>query len=174
MSQTTRRKRSPTARVSKLLRDVKKLIEQRGCVSTREVMDAFGVSHTQAYYVLKVLADENGYVKRVIGRSAVFCRGNSAQPVVHANDGRWVARLDKEIVLKALKKLVATARGHRYAVRLSAVVRELNLQPTANVNAAVKAFLEELLDGVVITLYRTRRNMRYIIDVAEFRRRFGQ
>lgn len=47
-----------------------------GCKTTAHVMRELGLNHSEAFYVLKVLALE-GYIKRVlIGGTAIWCLGN--------------------------------------------------------------------------------------------------
>jgi predicted transcriptional regulator len=71
----------PGARRRQRTRDVMQRVEdvlQGGCVATAALMRMLGLSHTQAFYALRLLQAEGRAVEIVVGRVAMWCRERDA------------------------------------------------------------------------------------------------
>jgi len=81
---------------------VYRIVESHGCVTTTTVMSELALSHSEAYYVLKLLRMRNHIVEVTVGKTAIWC-------------------IDAETAERTLDTLVSTIRrmvcsnGMRYA-----------------------------------------------------------
>ena len=64
-------------KIAKVLEEAAELLGCT-CITTAALMDRFGISHTQAFYVLRLLQAEGRAVKAALGKVALWCRDRDA------------------------------------------------------------------------------------------------
>jgi hypothetical protein len=99
--------RGATARVRRRLAAARRLVEERGCVSTALLARAVGGGVNEAYYAARLLEREGAVVRVALGQHSLWCAGREAA----------------EAVLWELKKELARAlcrSGARYATPIRA------------------------------------------------------
>ncbi len=96
-------KRRQSQKVAERVDATARLVEERGCVATATLMRELGVSHSEAFYALRLLQLQNRVVEiAVADKVAIWCRdGATAEELVQR--------------LKESVHRLATSNGMRYA-----------------------------------------------------------
>jgi hypothetical protein len=159
------RRRQKTAEV---LEETEELLVS-GCVTTSVLMNRFGISHTQAFYALRMLQAEGRVVETTLGKVALWCRDrDAAQKFVEELRGE-VARLVDEgrlryVTPKRLFELIV-----RDARAREVFSRVINVKSPPSVSAySVLRTLLELMYGepVARSIYYTAQTSNNInIDI---------
>jgi Mn-dependent DtxR family transcriptional regulator len=66
--------RRPTERVEDRTLQIRSLLETYGCLTTTEINNALGLTHSQSYYVLEQLKNAGQAAKIMANKVAVWCK----------------------------------------------------------------------------------------------------
>jgi hypothetical protein len=99
--------RGATARVKERVARVRKLVEERGCVSTALLASAVGGNTNEVYYAAKLLEGKGAVLQVVMGQHSLWCASRETAEAV-----MW--ELKKELVR------VLCRDGARYAAPIRA------------------------------------------------------
>ena len=68
----------PVAETRRRMEEALDLVVREGCVTTSALVRKYGVSHTQAFHVLRLLLAEGRAVEVAVGAAALWCRDREA------------------------------------------------------------------------------------------------
>jgi len=160
-------------RVAARREEVRRLVDELGCVTASELARRLGLSHTQAVYTLKML---EGIVSYKIGRIRVWCASPVPPDALYATIHpcfRYVEEALREILEGARGSIVTLTPGAllKAAARL---YRRDCAAASPHLLAAARRWLETRLDGAILTWSRNEwRDMKYIIDVKKAREKLA-
>ncbi|MGC9051877.1 hypothetical protein [Pyrobaculum sp.] len=150
--------RGRTAKVEQRELAVYELLKMHGCMTTSQIIDELGLSHTQVFYVLKVLARRGDVAEYVVGRRiALWC-------VRHVDPLRKYVIAFKSIgydvrhILARLMHLLQSVKSKHWCVKTT----HAGIPPLEPVSKSV--FLDMLLDlldgSAELVLRRAERRAR--------------
>jgi len=133
----------PVAETRRRMEEALDLVVREGCVTTSALVRKYGVSHTQAFHVLRLLLAEGRAVEVAVGATALWCRDRgAAQKFVDELRGE-VVRLVSQHRLRYVtpKRLFALIASDPQARRVFS--RVVNIEaPSASAYGVLKALLE--------------------------------
>jgi hypothetical protein len=106
------------ARVEERAAAALRLVEVRGCVTTSALMRELCLSHTEAFYALRLLQMKNSIVEVVIGGVAIWCRDRGAAEELISRLKEAVRRLASNMRYATPKKILQVALRDRDAYEL--------------------------------------------------------
>jgi hypothetical protein len=152
--------RGATARVKDRVARVRKLIEERGCITTPLIAAAVGGNTNKAYYAARLLEDEGAVLQVVMGQHSLWCASRETAEAV-----MW--ELKKELVR------VLCRDGARYATPIRAYklvaadkqaritfLRYVSLERTTV--TLINALLHQMFGDPIRYRYRGTQPMYYI------------
>jgi hypothetical protein len=155
-----------TDRVIVRRRRILEFIENEICVTTKQVMQAFGLTHSQAFYILQTLKHEGLIEGHVIGKLSVWCiTGHVLNDVYIGNTFISVADLERSIC-----EILENAKGHKATIRVSLVAdkiaENLRVDPrTPSLLGYISEMLPIMLSNINKITFRDARAVEfYVVD----------
>jgi len=133
----------PVAGTRRRMEEVAGLVVREGCITTSTLILRYGVSHTQAFHVLRLLQYEGRVVEVVVGNTALWCRDRDAAQRFVEELAAVVRRLVEQhrlryVTPKRLFQLIANDPQARQAFS-----RIVNIKtPSASVYSVLKTLLD--------------------------------
>jgi len=147
----------------------KKLLNERGCITAVEVGERLGISYKQAYYIVKRLAESGEAVPYMAGKIAIWCKPE-VEGDVYATAINCLGKIQP-----ALAKAVEGFRSKRASLTIQRLIKILNgmcrgrLKPSSTLYSLVRAYIEPMLDGVIMERIERDRGVLYILDVEKLK-----
>jgi len=153
-----------------ILRRTEELL-RGGCITTSVLMRALGISHTQAFYALRLLQAHGRVVKAAVGNVALWCRDRESALMLLEELRREVVRLVEQHRLRYVtpKRLFGLVAHDPKARGLFSKIISVKPPPSASVYGVLKALLEMLYgDPIAKSVYYAVRPSNDInIDVGD-------
>jgi ribosomal protein S25 len=153
------------ARTRRRMEEAAEVVVREGCVTTATLIQKCGVSHTQAFYVLRLLQWEGRVVETVVGNTALWCRDRATAET-------FVERLREAVHRLALSnnmryatptKILRAVQRDKDAYALFSQVVPLG-RADDNFSPAALAFANSLLHALYgEPVARNRRKTVYIV-----------
>jgi hypothetical protein len=165
-----------TDKVIVRLHSILEFIENEICVTTKQVMRVFGLTHSQAFYVLQQLRNRGLIEEHVVGKLSVWCLAGHVLNDVHIGDV-LISIADLE---RAICKILENAKGHKATIKISWVADKI--AETINVNPRLPRLLNYLADMLPIMLsnvkksiFRDAKNIEfYVVDTCSICAHFSE
>jgi DNA-binding transcriptional ArsR family regulator len=155
------------------------LLGQLRCTTATQLGRRLGISHSQAYYTLKMLEGEGKVSRYRAGRAHVWC----ASPVSSPTEAYAIISPCLKYADKALARLIGGARGAIVTITPGDIIRTIELMFRAkcaarlgrpHLLAAARAWIETHLDGAIIERKkRETKQMQFVVDVRKARERLA-
>lgn len=137
-------------------------IENEICVNTKQVIRAFGLTHSQAFYILQTLKREGLIEEHVIGKLSLWCITGHVLNDVYIGDV-LISIADLE---QAICKILENAKGHKATIKISWVADKI--AETINVNPRLPLLLNYLADMLPIMLSNIKKSIFRDAKTIEF------
>lgn len=132
------------------------------CVNTKQVIRAFGLTHSQAFYILQTLKREGLIEEHVIGKLSLWCVAGCVLNDVYIGDV-FISVVDLE---HAICKILENAKGHKATVKISRVADKI--AETINVNPRLPLLLSYIADMLPIMLSNVKKSIFRDAKAIEF------
>jgi hypothetical protein len=139
-------------------------IENEICVNTRQVMHAFGLTHSQAFYILQTLQKEGLIEEHLIGNLSLWCIAGCVLNDVYIGD----VFISVDELERAICKILENAKGHKATIKVSWVADKI--AENLHVNPRMPRLLNYLSDMLPIMLsnvdkvaFTNSRNIEYYV-----------
>ena len=158
--------RGITDRVSDRLNQVFGYIKNEICATTKQLMDTFGLTHSQVFYTLQILRDEGLIEEYIIGKLSIWCIAGHVLNDVYIGD-TLISVADLE---HALCRVLENARGHKVTVRPSwvvdVIVEKVHVKPRLPLLLSyISDMLTIILSNVKKMTFRDSRGIKfYVVD----------
>jgi hypothetical protein len=141
-------------------------IKNEICVTTKQIIDAFGLTHSQAFYVLQMLRNKGMIEEYVIGRLSIWCIvGHVVNDVYIGDTLISVGNLER-----AICAILEKARGRKVTIRPSWVADVIaeNVHVKSHMPlllSYISDMLPIMLSNVRKTVFRNSRNIEFhVVD----------
>jgi hypothetical protein len=151
-------------------------IESEICVSTKQVIRAFGLTHSQAFYVLQMLLKQGLIEEHIIGKLSIWCIAGHVLNDVYVNHV-FISVSDLE---HAICKILENAKGRKVTIRGSSVVDKIAEKVQVNPRlplllAYVSEMLSIMLSNVEKNVIRDSKSIKfYVVDTCSICKHFGE
>jgi DNA-binding Lrp family transcriptional regulator len=150
---------------------VAELLAREGCIATSVLMQKLRISHTKAYYVMRLLQASGCAVEVVIGKVAVWCISRDAAQKLLSELRREVARLVGGSGLRYVtsNRLYALISSDAEARKLFGRIMRVDGKPSVSVLCTLKSLLEAVYGAPVrkSVFYATQLANGSDIDIRE-------
>jgi hypothetical protein len=157
-------------------RRIYEFIENEICVNTKQVIQAFGLTHSQAFYVLQQLRNRGLIEEYVIGKLSLWCIVGQVLNDVYVNHA-FISALDLE---RAICKILENAKGHKATIRVSWVVDKIAEKVQVNTQqpvllAYISEMLPIMLSNVKKSTFRDAKTIEfYVVDTCSICEHFSE
>jgi hypothetical protein len=147
-------------------RRILEFIESEICVNTKQVIQKFGLTHSQAFYVLQQLRKQGLIEEHIIGKMSIWCTAGHVLNEVYVGNV-FMSVLDLE---RAICKILENVKGHKATIRVSWVVDKIAERVSVNPRqplllSYVSEMLPMMLSNINKTVLRDSRNVEfYVVD----------
>ena len=168
--------RGQTDKIILRQRHVFEFIEKEICVTTKQVIHEFGLTHSQAYYVLKMLRNRGLIEEHVIGKLSIWCTTGHMLNDVHIGDV-FISVADLE---HAICKILEGVRGHKATIRVSWVVDKIAEKVPVDLRqplllAYISEMLPIMLSGIKKSTFRDAKAIEfYVVDTCSICNQFSE
>jgi hypothetical protein len=158
--------REITDKVIVRLNRILEFIENEICVTTRQVVHEFGLTHSQAFYVLQMLKNRGLIEEHVIGKLSIWCIAGHVLNDVYVG-GAFISVTDLE---HAICKILESARGRKATIRVSWVVDKIAEKVLVNSRQPllltyISEMLPIMLSGIKRSTFRDAKSIEfYVVD----------
>jgi len=158
--------RGITDRVSDRLNQVFWYIKNEICATTKQLIDAFGLTHSQVFYTLQMLRDKGLIEEHVIGKLSIWCIAGHVLNDVYVCD-TLISVADLE---HALCRVLENARGHKVTVRSSriadTIAGHVHIKPRSPLLLSyIQDMLSIMLSNVKKMTFRDYQGIKfYVVD----------
>ncbi len=168
--------RTTTDKVIERQRHILEFVKNEICVTTQQVIQTFGLTHSQVFYVLQLLKNQGVIEEYIIGKLSLWCVAGHVMNDVYVGDAFIpIASLER-----AICALLENARGHRATIRPSRIVDEIASQVHIKTRhplilAYVSEMLPIMMSNVDKTLLKDSRNLKfYVVDTCSICEHFSE
>jgi hypothetical protein len=168
--------RGTTDRVLERLEQALEYIKNEICVTTKQLIDTYGLTHSQIFYVLQILRHQGMIEEYTIGRLSLWCVAGHAINDVYIGDA-LISVADLE---RAICKILENARGHKVTIRPSwiadIIAENVNVKPRMPLLLSyISDMLPIMLNDIKKTVFRDSRGiMFYVVDTCSLCSNFGE
>jgi hypothetical protein len=147
-------------------RRILEFIESEICVNTKQVINAFGLTHSQAFYVLRQLRNQGLIEEYVIGKISLWCIAGHILNDVYVGD-TFISALDLE---QAICRILENVKGHKATMRSSWVADKIAEKVQVNPRqvlllAYISEMLPIMLSNVKKSVFRDAKAIEfYVVD----------
>jgi hypothetical protein len=165
-----------TDRIIVRQRRIFEFIENEICVNTKQVVQAFGLTHSQAFYVLQQLRNRGLIEEHVIGNMSIWCVAGHVVNDTYVGD-TFISALDLE---HAICKILENARGHKATIRVSWVVDKMAEKMWINPRqplllSYISEMLTIMLSNVKKSVFRDAKAIEfYVVDTCSICEHFSE
>ena len=151
-------------------------IENEICVNTKQIINTFGLTHSQAFYVLQMLQRQGLIEEYVIGKMSLWCVAGHVLNDVYVGDS-FISALDLE---HAICKILENVRGHKATIRVSWVVDKIAEKIQVNPRQPllltyVSEMLPIMLSNVKKSTFRDAKTVEfYVVDTCSMCEHFSE
>ena len=151
-------------------------IESEICVNTKQIITAFGLTHSQAFYVLRMLQKRGVIEEHVVGNLSIWCITGHVLNDVYVGDA-FISALDLE---HAICKIIENVKGHKATIRASWVVDKIAEKVRVNPRQPllltyVTEMLPILLSSVKKSTYKNAKSIEfYVVDTCSVCNHFNE
>jgi ribosomal protein S25 len=148
----------------KRLPQVLELLERYGCISVSALMQTLGVTHTQAYHMLRVLLLMHVGAKMRIGNTAVLCRDRAAaeEAISHLRDVIHRIATENNMRYVSATKVLQTALKDRDTYELLSRFIPLR-RDMEHFPPLVLTFVNDILQSLYGEPLRRRHGRVYVV-----------
>ncbi len=157
-------------------RRILEFIENEICANTKQIIQAFGLTHSQAFYVLQQLKNQGLIEEYIIGKMSLWCVAGHVLNDVYV-DHAFISALDLE---HAICRTLENARGHKTTMRVSWVVDRMAEKVRVNPRQPllltyVSEMLPIMLSNVEKSVFRGAKNIEfYVVDTCSICEHFSE
>ncbi len=152
--------RGATARVRSRVAQARRLIEERGCVSTALLAAAVGANMNEAYYAAKLLERGGAALQVALGQHSLWCAGREAAEAVTWELKKELAR----VLCRSGVKYATPTRAYKLVTAdKQARATFLRYVPLEKTTASlINALLHQMLGDPIRYRYRGTQPIYYI------------
>jgi hypothetical protein len=157
-------------------RRILEFVESEICVTTKQVVDTFGLTHSQAFYVLQMLRRQELIEEHVIGKLSIWCVAGHVLNDVYVNH----VNISVSDLERAICKILENAKGRKATIRASWVVDKIAEKVRVNSRmplllAYVSEMLSIMLSNVDKNVFRDAKTIEfYVVDTCSICELFGE
>ncbi len=165
-----------TDRVIARQRRIFEFIENEICANTKQIIQAFGLTHSQVFYVLQQLRNRGLIEEYVIGKMSLWCVAGHVLNDVYV-DHAFISALDLE---HAICRILENVRGHKATIRVSWIADKIAERVPVNPRQPlfltyISEMLPIMLSNVNMTVFRDARNVEfYVVDTCSICEHFSE
>jgi len=153
-------RRGQTDKIIERQRRVFEYVKNEICVNTKQLINEFGLTHSQTFYVLNTLKDQELLEEYVIGKMSVWCLAGHV-----VNDMAvgfiFISASDLE---RAMCRILENAKGHKTTIRVTRVADEIAEGVRMPLFLAYIAdMLPIVLSNVEKSVFRDSRDIEYYV-----------
>jgi len=155
---------------------VYKFVEDNICVTTRQVIQEFGLTHSEAFYVLQMLKNKGFIEEYVIGKVSIWCIAGHMMNDVYLDDV-FILVSDLE---RAICRILENAKGHKTTVRVSWIVDRIAEKVRVNPRqprflSYISEMLPIMLSNVEKMVFADSRGIEfYVVDTCSMCNHFSE
>ena len=147
-------------------------IKNEICINTKQLMQEFGLTHSQAFYVLNMLKDQGLVEEYVIGKMSMWCLAGHVLNDM-AVGFMYISASDLE---RAICRILENVQGHKTTIRVARVADEIaEGVRTPLFLTYVSDMLSIMLSNVSKTVFTDSRNIEYyVVDTCSICSQFSE
>jgi len=155
---------------------IQEFIENEICVTTKQIIHEFGLTHSQAFYVLQMLKNRGLIEEHVIGKLSIWCTAGHVLNDVYVG-GAFISVADLE---HAICKILENTRGHKATIRVSWVVDKIAEKVLVDPRqplllAYISEMLPIMLSGIKKSTFRNAKAIEfYVVDTCSICNQFSE
>jgi len=155
---------------------VYKFVESEICVTTRQVIQMFGLTHSEAFYILQMLKNKGLIEEHVIGKISMWCITGHMMNDVYV-DGVLISVSDLE---RAICKMIENVKGRKMTIRVSWVVDRIAEKVRVNPRqprflSYISEMLPIMLSNVEKMVFADSRGIEfYVVDTCSMCNHFSE
>ncbi len=157
-------------------RDILEFLKNEICVTTKQIMHNFNLTHSKAFYVLQQLRNQGLVEEHVIGKLSLWCNSGHIVNEVYI-DGVFIS---VEHLEQAICKILENVRGHKTTIKASSVADKIVEKiPLNSRMPLLLAYISEMLPIILSnTKKQTFSNARniefYVVDTCSICEHFSE
>jgi len=165
-----------TDKVAVRRRRILEFIENEICVTTKQVIHEFGLTYSQAFYVLQALKKDGLIEEHVIGKLSIWCTTGHVLNDVHVGNA-FITVADLE---HAICKILVSTRGHKATIRASLIADKIAEKVPVNPRqplllAYISEMLPIMLSGIKKLEFRNAKDVEfYVVDTCSICNQFSE
>jgi hypothetical protein len=168
--------RGLTSKIIGRRRRIFEFIENEICVNTKQIIETFGLTHSQAFYVLQMLRNQGLVEEYVVGKMSMWCVAGYVVNDMYVG-GVFIPAFDIE---HTICKILENARGRKATIRVSWVADKIAEKVHVNPRQPllltyISEMLSIMLSNVDKIVFSDSRNIEYyVVDTCSICRQFNE
>jgi hypothetical protein len=151
-------------------------IKNEICITTKQIIDTFGLTHSQAFYVLQMLRNKGMMEEYVIGRLSIWCIAGHVVNDVYIGD----TLISVDNLERAICEILGKARGRTVTIRPSwvadIIAEDVHVKPRMPLLLSyISGMLPIMLSNVKKITFKNSRNTEfYVVDTCSICNYFAE
>ena len=168
--------RGQTDKIILRQRHIFEFIEKEICVNTKQIIETFRLTHSQAFYALQMLRNRGLIEEHIIGKMSIWCiAGHIVNDICVG--GVFISAFDME---HAMCKILENVRGHKATIKVAWVADKIAEKVHVNPRqppllAYISEMLPIMLSGIKKSTFRNAKAVEfYVVDTCSICSQFSE